>query len=103
MQVHVVVSVSLVSCEQVHYSTPPPVITLMKSRCKAHRMVALMVDVVVATAADGGNGDVIYDDGRYSSLEWVCSVVLVTELRFEEARMLVVHVRMIAVDAEAGC
>ena len=52
-----------VSCELVHYSTPPSVITLMKSSCKAHRMTAPMVGVVVATAADGGNGDVIYDAG----------------------------------------
>ena len=42
-------------------------------------------------------------DGRYSSLEWVCSAVSVTELRFEEARMLVVHIRMIAIDGETGC
>ena len=61
MQVHA--CGSLCVCELVHYSTPPPVITLMKSSCKAHRMAALMVSVVVATAADGGNGDVIYDAG----------------------------------------
>ena len=43
-----------------------------------------MVGVVVATAADGGNGDVINFmmlDGRYSSLEWVCSAVSVNELQ----------------------
>ena len=60
-------------------------------------LLLLLLTVVI-------NGDVVYDDeGKYSSLEWVCTAVLVTELCFEEARMLVVHVRMIAVDAEAGC